>query len=258
MLSAWGLSCASSSIGITLLLSYLILSYLIISYLMYSIVLQYIRHYTAVHRLKIFSFYMSCRALYPLFFCTVLSHILHRKITLCYGVIRHDMSCHLICIILCHTMSCHLICIILCHTISCHLICIILCHTISCHVMSCYATPCHIMSCHVTPCHIISCHVMLCHTMSCHVMSHPSMRIQAGLDNKNHCTLSSLSELSFPYPTLPYPKPQTPSACFPLHSLSLSVQCAAMLVGCIAPDVKEAFEIAPILFVPQVLFAGKQ
>ena len=152
MLSAWGLSCASSSIGISLLLSSPILSCLLISYLilcslLYSSTYDNPMQSSAPSDKMILPHVMSWLASYLPFLYTPLSHILPRKIMLCYGVIRHHVSCHLTCIAFYHIMSCH----------------IILYHTIS----------------------------------------HFSMRIQAGLHNNKYCTLSSLSEVSLPHPTLP-------------------------------------------------------
>ena len=43
-------------------------------------------------------------------------------------------------------------------------------------------------------------------------------------------------------------------AAWGLGAASCSV---AVLIGCLVSDVKDATELAPLLFVPQLLFAGK-
>ena len=43
---------------------------------------------------------------------------------------------------------------------------------------------------------------------------------------------------------------------FPLPDLTLTLIIPAVMIGCLVADVKDVSELAPLLFVPQLLFAG--
>ena len=44
---------------------------------------------------------------------------------------------------------------------------------------------------------------------------------------------------------------------FPLPDLTLTLIIPAVMIGCLVADVKDVSELAPLLFVPQLLFAGE-